>query len=52
VGHHWGTFQLTNEAVEEPVRALIDALARADVKPGRFRALVPGEAMDIDPSRT
>lgn len=44
LGHHWGTFQLTNEAVEEPVAALATALNAAKVPADRFRALRPGEA--------
>ena len=47
VGHHWGTFQLTDEAVEDPPGALETALAQAGVEPGRFRALRPGEAVDV-----
>ena len=43
LGHHWGTFQLTNEGVEEPARDLAQALARAEIPPERFRALRPGE---------
>jgi L-ascorbate metabolism protein UlaG (beta-lactamase superfamily) len=47
VGHHWGTFQLTNEAIEDPLRALDAALQRAGVAPERFQPLRPGEAVDI-----
>ena len=47
VGHHWGTFQLTNEAVEDPLRALEVALRNADVGPERFRPLRPGETVDV-----
>ena len=47
VGHHWGTFQLTNEAVEDPLRALDTALGREGVEPARFRPLRPGEALDV-----
>lgn len=43
IGHHWGSFQLTNEAIEAPRAALDDALALHDIDPGRFRALRPGE---------
>lgn len=43
VGHHWGTFQLTNEAIEAPREALAGALATRDIDPARFRALIPGE---------
>jgi L-ascorbate metabolism protein UlaG (beta-lactamase superfamily) len=47
VGHHWGTFQLTNEAVEDPLKALDVALRDAGVEPERFRPLRPGEAVDV-----
>ena len=47
VGHHWGTFQLTDEAIDAPPRALADALAEHDIDPGRFRALRPGERVEI-----
>lgn len=50
VGHHWGTFQLTNEAVDAPTRALDAALAANLVDPARFRALRPGEAFDVPPA--
>ncbi|MBL0374776.1 MBL fold metallo-hydrolase [Rhizobium sp. KVB221] len=48
-GHHWGTFQLTNEAVDAPLRALEQALAARRIEPARFRALRPGEAFDVPP---
>jgi L-ascorbate metabolism protein UlaG (beta-lactamase superfamily) len=47
VGHHWGTFQLTDEAVEDPLTALDVALRDAGVGAERFRALRPGEAVDV-----
>ena len=43
LGHHWGTFRLTNEGVEEPLQDLSTALREAGIAPGRFRALRPGE---------
>ncbi|MCU0900618.1 MAG: MBL fold metallo-hydrolase [Cypionkella sp.] len=47
IGHHWGTFQLTNEPREAPPEALRAALAAQSVDPARFRALAPGEAWAI-----
>jgi len=47
VGHHWGTFKLTDEYVEEPVKALDAALEKAGIEPEKFRALRPGEAFDV-----
>lgn len=46
-GHHWGTFRLTNEGVEEPLRALETALAKHGIGQNRFRALRPGEVFDV-----
>jgi L-ascorbate metabolism protein UlaG (beta-lactamase superfamily) len=48
VGHHWGTFQLTNEAIEDPPAALAEALRGAGIDMTRFRPLRPGEPLDID----
>lgn len=42
-GHHWGTFRLTNEAVEQPALDLAAALAERSIASGRFAALRPGE---------
>ncbi len=47
VGHHWGTFQLTNEGRDAPPRELAAALAQRGLPPDRFRPLAPGEAWDI-----
>lgn len=47
VGHHWGTFQLTNESREEPSKLLVKALRDADIKEDRFRPLAPGDQWDI-----
>jgi L-ascorbate metabolism protein UlaG (beta-lactamase superfamily) len=46
-GCHWGTFQLTNEGVQEPHDALLDALDSHGVPRERFRAMRPGETWDI-----
>ncbi|KIT14483.1 MBL fold metallo-hydrolase [Jannaschia aquimarina] len=47
IGHHWGTFQLTDEAREEPPATLTEALAAKGIAPDRFRPLGPGEAWDV-----
>ncbi len=52
IGHHWGTFQLTNEGVDAPPSALETALQQRDIDPQRFRALRPGETFDVPISTT
>jgi len=47
IGHHWGTFQLTDEGREVPLDDLATALDAQGVPPARFRAMAPGEAWDI-----
>jgi L-ascorbate metabolism protein UlaG (beta-lactamase superfamily) len=42
LGHHWGTFQLTDEGIERPPEALADALRQAGISPERFPASRPG----------
>ncbi|MCZ4091086.1 MBL fold metallo-hydrolase [Sinorhizobium psoraleae] len=49
-GHHWGTFRLTNEGIEEPLKALEVALEKAGIERTRFRALRPGEVFDVPAS--
>ncbi|WP_407941232.1 MBL fold metallo-hydrolase [Mesorhizobium xinjiangense] len=46
-GCHWGTFQLTNEPIEEPRDLLHTALDLHGVDRERFRAMLPGEVWDI-----
>jgi hypothetical protein len=46
-GCHWGTFQLTDEPMDEPVRKLAEAREAEGVPPERFRALQPGEVWDV-----
>ncbi|MGU3538222.1 MBL fold metallo-hydrolase [Methylobacterium sp. A54F] len=43
LGHHWGTFQLTDEGVERPAEALAAALAAAGRPAETFLALRPGQ---------
>ncbi len=46
IGHHWGTFKLTDEGVERPREALIMAVAQAGIDPARFRAFQPGQVWE------
>lgn len=43
VGMHWGTFQLTNEARNDPRDHLHASLALAGIDPQQFQTLEPGE---------
>ncbi|GJE04250.1 MBL fold metallo-hydrolase [Methylobacterium isbiliense] len=43
LGHHWGTFRLTNEGIERPVEALAAAIEAAGLPPERFLTLRPGQ---------
>ena len=47
LGHHYGTFQLTDEAIDAPANALYAALDEAGVPRERFVALKPGQAVEI-----
>lgn len=47
LGHHWGTFQLTDEDIEAPRQALEAALAANGIEPERFKALRPGEGVSV-----
>ena len=51
-GMHWGTFQLTNEPIEEPRDLLLEALDREQIPRDRFRPMLPGEVWDVPPSAT
>ncbi len=46
-GYHWGTFQLTAEAVDAPALMLDAALDEAAIARERFQALRPGQIWDI-----
>ncbi|MBE9604163.1 MBL fold metallo-hydrolase [Acetobacteraceae bacterium H6797] len=43
LGYHWGTFQLTDEGVENPAADLDTALAKAGLDAERFLAARPGQ---------
>jgi L-ascorbate metabolism protein UlaG (beta-lactamase superfamily) len=47
LAHHFGMFQLTDEAIDAPVEALREALVAAELPEERFRALKPGGVVDI-----
>jgi len=47
LGHHYGTFQLTDEAIDAPLVALADALRAAGIQAERFRTLYPGEVRQL-----
>ncbi|MCG7349962.1 MBL fold metallo-hydrolase [Sphingomonas sp. ACRSK] len=50
LGIHWGTFQLTDEAREEPVARLAAALAARAIAPQRFIAATPGDTYSFAPA--
>ena len=47
VAMHWGTFHLTDEARDEPPRALARALREAGLASEAFKILQPGESLTI-----
>jgi len=47
LAHHWGTFQLTYEAIEDPPKRLRIALERAGIAEDLFQVKRPGEAFDV-----
>jgi len=47
LGHHYGTFQLTDEAIDAPLIALAEALQGAAISAERFRTLRPGQVWEL-----
>jgi L-ascorbate metabolism protein UlaG (beta-lactamase superfamily) len=47
LGHHYGTFQLTDEPIDAPLIAPADALGDAGISTERFRTLRPGEVWHL-----
>ena len=43
LAHHYGTFQLTDEAIDAPLIALAEALTAAGLTAKQFGALRPGQ---------
>jgi L-ascorbate metabolism protein UlaG (beta-lactamase superfamily) len=46
-GCHWGTFQLTNEPIEEPRDVLHATLDQRSIRRDRFRPMLPSEVWDL-----
>jgi N-acyl-phosphatidylethanolamine-hydrolysing phospholipase D len=46
---HWGCFQLTDEALDEPPRALARALHAAGIPASRFQAVAVGHTLHLPP---
>ena len=47
IAMHFGTFQLTAEGIDEPVRDLDEALRARGVEPSRFRTLAFGDSFRL-----
>jgi L-ascorbate metabolism protein UlaG (beta-lactamase superfamily) len=48
VGMHFGTFQLTTEGIDEPLRALDDARRARNMPSSQFRTLDFGESVRLE----
>jgi len=47
LGHHWGTFKLTNEGIGDQLQHLDEARQKHGVGEDIFRALQPGQVWDV-----
>jgi L-ascorbate metabolism protein UlaG (beta-lactamase superfamily) len=47
IGMHFGTFQLTDEQIDEPVRRLAEAVRQAGLDPGAFITLGSGDVHTV-----
>jgi L-ascorbate metabolism protein UlaG (beta-lactamase superfamily) len=52
LANHWGAFQLSAEAIDDPPRRLALALAARGIDPARFAVRRPGETYDVPPADT
>ena len=52
VGMHWGTFEMTDESMDEPPRKLAEELAAAKISPDDFFLMQHGETRRLDAART
>jgi L-ascorbate metabolism protein UlaG (beta-lactamase superfamily) len=48
IGMHFGTFQLTTEGIDEPLRALEEVCRARSIPPSRFRTLGFGESVRLE----
>ena len=48
IGMHFGTFQLTSEGIDEPIRALEQARRERDLPPSRFRIIDFGQSVRVE----
>jgi L-ascorbate metabolism protein UlaG (beta-lactamase superfamily) len=47
LAHHFGTFKLSDEAIDAPVETLKAACAAAGIGKDRFKVLVPGQMLEL-----
>ena len=47
LAHHWGTFQLTDEAIDAPVISLHEALDAQSLGREQFAVRRPGEVLEL-----
>ena len=48
IGMHFGTFQLTTEGIDEPIRALEQARQATNTPPSRFRVVSFGKSTRVE----
>lgn len=48
IGMHFGTFQLTDEGMDDPVKELAKSIARSDITTNDFETLKPGMSWSSD----
>lgn len=48
IGVHWGTFELTDEALDQPIGDLKQALKKQNVNPDEFLLLEAGETINLN----
>jgi L-ascorbate metabolism protein UlaG (beta-lactamase superfamily) len=47
LAHHWGTFPLADEPIDEPPQKLAQALAQQNIEASRFAVRRPGEILEV-----